>query len=53
MKVKIFSSQSVSDLEAQINLFLESFSKIIDIKYSTSDQWSEALVIYDESEAQK
>lgn len=46
MKIRIFARKSTDELEKLVNEFLETISEVIDIKYSTSDDWSEVLVIY-------
>lgn len=52
MKVKIFANETVSALEDRINAFLQDDSNdvscIFDIKFSTSDHYSEAMIIYRE-----
>lgn len=52
MKVKIFASNAISDLESAINDFLQDdtndFAILRDIKYSSSDSFSEAMIIYTE-----
>ena len=50
MKVKIFASRNTENLEKQVNDFLQTVSNVIDIKYA-ANQWSEVLVIYDETKA--
>lgn len=56
MKVKIFASQSVGDLETNINNFLQDansdLAQLVDIKYSSSENFSEALLIYYEKAAE-
>lgn len=48
MRVKLFSHRSVQELENEINAFLQTLqeSSVIDIKYSSSNEWSEAMIIY-------
>lgn len=55
LKVKIFSSQYPSTLEELVNDFLRSINPgdLNDIKYSTSDKWSECMVIYHASEEEE
>ena len=47
MKVKIFTSSCACDLEKEINEYLKDVSPVdfVDIKYSSSDMYSEAMVI--------
>lgn len=46
MKVKIFARKSTDEVEELVNEFLETITEVIDIKFSTSDEWSEVLIIY-------
>lgn len=46
MKIKIFAMKDVRELEKEVNEFLETITEVIDIKYSTSDDWSEVLIMY-------
>ena len=50
MKVKIFAYKNTQNLEDDINEFLKTVSNVIDIKYSSSNEYSEALIMYDERE---
>ena len=47
MKVKIFSSRDTQVLEDSVNMYLEKVSNtnFVDIKYSSSDEFSEVIVI--------
>ena len=47
MKVKLFSNGNVIELEAMVNEYLKTVSPVdfVDIKYSSSDQYSEVMVI--------
>lgn len=53
MKVAIFYDHSAKRLEEQVNAFLSTLhdSQIIDIKFSSSDEYTDALVIYNETKA--
>lgn len=51
MKIKLFSNHAINNLEAEVNKFLETVSKVIDIKYSGSDKWSDVMIIYEEEKA--
>lgn len=48
MKVKIFICDDADKLECEINSFLSTLyeSRVIDIKYSSSDHWCDAMIIY-------
>lgn len=47
MKVKIFASTLVDELEYAINKFIKDV-KIIDIKYSSNKEGASAMIIYEE-----
>lgn len=48
LQVKILSSQSVGELEAQTNKFLASIAPAMvqSIQYSTSDRYPEICIVY-------
>lgn len=48
MKVKLFAQRGIEDLETAVNKFLETLlpEQIIDIKYSSSDDFSEVMIVY-------
>ena len=48
MKVKIFANKSVTDLENEANEFLKTVSNVVDIKYSSSESFSELLILYND-----
>lgn len=47
MKIKLFTSSSNEALEKDVNAFLATVT-VIDIKFSSSDQYNDIMVIYDE-----
>lgn len=48
MRIKIFCHRSVEKLEDKVNEFLTTLSddSVIDIKYSSSTDFSEVLIMY-------
>ena len=49
MKVKIFGYSDISMLEKTVNEFIENV-KVVDIKYTSGETYSEILVVYEEKE---
>lgn len=47
MKVRIFKSWFLDDLENETNDFIEKV-KVIDIKFSTNENYSFAMIMYEE-----
>ena len=52
MKIKLFSSCHIERLENDVNAFLATVT-VIDVKFSSSDQCSDVMVIYDEKTENK
>lgn len=52
MKIKIFVKTDIVLLENDVNEFLQTVEKVIDIKYSSTNQYSEVMVIYEEKTAE-
>ena len=51
MKVKLFADRNVLCLEGNVNEFLaEKERNIINIKYSTSNEFSEVMIVYSEED---
>lgn len=48
MKVKLFAERDTIKLETAVNDFLETLipDQIIDIKFSSSDDFSEVMIVY-------
>ena len=54
MKIKIFTKHIISELEKEVNKFLETTKDVIDIKYqiisNESYSYGSAMIIYEEIE---
>lgn len=51
MKVRCFTHKYPSSLESEVNVFLQTVSNVIDIKFSTDENYLNVLIIYDEKQA--
>lgn len=47
MKIKLFSNVNIEILEKEVNAFLATVT-VIDVKFSTTDNYNDIMVIYDE-----
>lgn len=52
IQVKTFCCQWADVLETEINEFLPTVKKLVDIKYASSDKFFEAMVIYETEAAE-
>lgn len=47
MKVKFFAARTINALEEKVNSFLVTVTKVVDIKFSSSDAFTEVMVMYE------
>ena len=52
IQVKVFFNNFPKQLEADINAFLRTVEKVVDIKFSSSNDYSDAMVIYETEAAE-
>ena len=52
IQVELFCSQYLDSLQNALNEFLPTVKKLVDIKFSTSDNFREAMVIYETEAAE-
>lgn len=46
MQVKLFSRTDITEVEKEVNEFLQTVKQVVDIKFSSSDRYTDVMVIY-------